>query len=278
MGQNQNMINGNLAITGRTRLLTILADPCDQVKAPHMMNVGLAERGLAADAVMVAMHVKPPVLGTVVAGLRALPNFRGSIITMPHKEAIVPFLDDATAEVKQVGACNVIRREPDGRLVGTMLDGEGFIGGLKNIGQDVKGKRVFLTGAGGAAAGIVFAIAKYGAKSLTLHNRTMSKAETFAAKLRQAFPGFAVDCSEAKGTYDLVVNTTSLGMKDGDPLPIPMTAVTKDTVVADIVLQPEITPLVAAARERGCTTYSGKGMLGAQIGLMIDFMLANGTA
>ncbi|HKY40144.1 MAG TPA: hypothetical protein VJN18_29615 [Polyangiaceae bacterium] len=272
------MTTGNLAITGRTRLLTILADPCDQVKAPHMMNVGLAERGLAAEAVMVALHVRPPVLGQVVAGLRVLPNFRGSVITMPHKQAIVPLLDDATAEVKQVGACNVIRREPDGGLVGSMLDGEGFIGGLRNIGQDVKGKRVFLAGAGGAAAGIVFAIAKYGAKSLTLHNRTMSKAEIFATKLREAFPGFAVDCSEATGTYDLVVNTTSLGMKDADPLPIPMTAITKDTVVSDIVLQPEVTPLVAAARERGCTTYSGKGMLGAQIGLMIDFMLANGTA
>ena len=272
------MTAGNLAVTGRTRLLTILADPCDQVKAPHMMNVALAEKGLAPDAVMVAMHVKPPVLDTVIAALRVLPNFRGSIITMPHKEAIVPFLDHATDEVKQVGACNVIRREPDGRLAGTMLDGEGFIGGLKNLGQDVEGKRVFLTGAGGAAAGIVFAIAKYGAKSLTLHNRTMSKAEIFATKLRQAFPGFAVDCGEAKGTYDLVVNTTSLGMKDGDPLPIPLNALTRDTIAADIVLQPEVTPFIAAARERGFMTYAGKGMLAAQIGLMIDFMLKNGTA
>jgi len=267
------MANGNLAVTGSTRLLAIIGDPVDHLKAPRMINTRLAEYGLADEAVLVPMRVKPEGLSAVLSALRALSNFRGAVITMPHKVSIVPFLDEIVPEAKQLGACNVIRRDPDGQFVGAMFDGEGMVKGLQKIGQDVKGKRVFLVGAGGVAAGIAFAVAKYGARSLTVSNRTQAKAEALVARLRQARPDFTVNCGDAKGVYDVVINATSLGMKDGDPLPIPLEMLSFNTVVADVVTQSEITPFIAAARERGCKVQPGKGMLTTQINLMIEFML-----
>jgi shikimate dehydrogenase len=267
------MAIGNFAITGRTRLLAIIGDPIDHVKAPLMINTRLAEYGLAGEAVIVPIQVKPEGLATILESLRALPNFKGAIITMPHKASVISLIDEIAPEAKQLGACNVVRRDADGRYVGTMFDGEALAAGLQQIGQDVKGKSVFLVGGGGVAAGIAFALAKHGARSITLRNRTMAKAHAIAARLRQAMPNVIVDCEGPKGQYDLVVNATSMGMKEDHPLPIPIELLNRDTVVADVVTQPDPTPLVIAARERGCVILTGKGMLAAQLNLMIEYIL-----
>jgi shikimate dehydrogenase len=133
-------------ITGQTRVLAILGDPLEQARAPMLINAALAERG--QDAVLVPLRVARGDLAPVIEGLRAVESFRGAVVTMPHKSAVVALLDDVSPEARQLGACNVIRRDPDGRLIGTMLDGEGFTAALRRAGHDVLGQRVFLAGAG----------------------------------------------------------------------------------------------------------------------------------
>ena len=259
-------------ISGRTSLLAIVGDPIAQARAPGLVNAALAARG--EDVVMVPVHVGRGELAGVIEGFRTIRNFRGTIVTMPHKEAIVPLLDTVTDEARLVGACNVVRREGDGRLVGTMLDGEGFVAALRRAGHDVRGKRVFLAGAGGAAAAIAFAMGKYGAAALTIHNRTRARAEALAARIVAAWGTLATSVGDDRpAAHDLVINATSIGMQAGDALPFDVTGLTPGTVVAEVVIRDEPTPLLAAAAARGCNVQPGRPMLAEQIELMIDFLI-----
>jgi shikimate dehydrogenase len=266
------MSQEHLSISGPTALLAIIGDPIVQARAPLMMNSALIERGRAHDAVMVPMHVQPSSLAAAVTGLRAIRNFRGAIITMPHKASILPLLDDITPEARQVGACNIIRTDPDGRLLGAMFDGEGFVAGLRIAGHEVAGRRVLLVGAGGAAAGIAFALGKHGASCLTLQNRTRAKAIELGDKVRRAWPKLSVSVTDIGAPYDLIVNATSLGMKVGDELPINPAILKPPVVAVEIVAYPEITPFLSEAAKSGCQTHPGRPMLAAQINLMLDFL------
>jgi shikimate dehydrogenase len=258
-------------ISGRTGVLAIIADPVVQAMAPTLVNAACAERGL--DLVMVPLQVAGPDLAQVVHSLRAVGTFRGAVVSMPHKSALLSLLDDVSPEGRQVGACNVFRREPDGRLAGAMLDGEGFVAALARAGHTVRGRRVLLAGAGGAASAIAFAIAKHGAAALTIHNRTTARADTLVARLRAAWPALDVTTGgPGCAGYDLVVNATSLGMRPGDALPIDPSNLVAGTVAAEIVIRPEPTPFLTAAAARGCAVQHGAPMLAEQIGLLLDFM------
>src|SRR5262245_4294040 len=108
-------------INGQTRLLGVLADPVAQARSPGMANALLQEKGLFGEYVVVPLHVSASSLVNVIEGLRHLQNFAGTIVSMPHKSAVLPFLDEISPEASLIGAVNVIRREPDGRLVGEPL-------------------------------------------------------------------------------------------------------------------------------------------------------------
>jgi shikimate dehydrogenase len=259
-------------ISGTTALLATVGDPVAHVQSPRLVNELLAVR--ARDAVLVPMHVARQDLGVALAGLRVVQNLRGAVITMPHKEAVLALLDDLTPEARLVGACNVIRREGDGRLVGAILDGEGCVAALLSAGRTVRGRRVLLVGAGGAAKAIAFALARHGARQLTICNRTPAKAETLARRVRSVYD--ACDCHAGDcrpDQYDIIVHATPLGMRQGDGLPIVVDGLQPGTLVVDIVLAPEPTPLLREAARRGCLVQSGRPMLEAQIALMVDFML-----
>ncbi|MCW5892987.1 MAG: shikimate dehydrogenase [bacterium] len=262
-----------MTITGTTRVLAILGDPIAHARAPRLVNDALAARG--DDAVMVPIQVAADGLARVVDGLRAMQSFAGGVVTMPHKEAIVALLDDVSAEARQVGACNTIRRTADGRLVGTMFDGEGFVAGLAASGHAVRGRRVFLCGAGGAAAAIAFAMGRHGATRLTLYNRTTARAAALADHVRAAWPALAVALGGPDPSgHDLVVNATALGMRPGDAaLPCDVSGMTPGTLAADVVIR-QPTAFLAAAAARGAVVVGGEPMLVAQIGLIVDFVLA----
>lgn len=266
-----------MRITGATQFLAILGDPIAQARAPRLVNDALAARG--NDAVMIPVHVRADDLARVVDGLRASRSFAGGVVTMPHKETIVPLLDDVTPEARQVGACNTIRREPDGRLVGTMFDGEGFVAGLASAGHAVRERRVFLAGAGGAAAAIAFAMGKHGAARLTIHNRTAGRADDLAGRLRAAWPALDVRTAGPDPSgHDLVVNGTALGMRPDDvALPCDVAGIAPDAVAADVVIR-QPTPFLAAAAARGAVTHGGEPMLAAQIALILDFVLPGAGA
>ena len=262
-----------LGITGATRLIGLIADPVVQARSPAMANAMLAERGKLGAFVFVPLAVPRGALTAVVTALRTLENFAGAVVSMPHKIAIATLLDDLTPTARLAGAVNVVRRDADGRLTGTMFDGEGFVRGLRDAGHEVAGRACYLAGAGGAASAIAFALAAHGCRSLTVVNRTATKAAALAARVRTASPAVDVRTSDdGRATYDVAVNATSLGMKDDDPLPLPLALLDRAAVVAECVVAPEVTKLLAAARDRGRAIHTGVPMLAAQIALMLDFV------
>jgi shikimate dehydrogenase len=198
-------------ISGRTRLYLIIADPITQVKAPELLAPVFAEAG--HDGVCVPLHVSAADLPRVVASLRRVQNLGGFSVTVPHKEAMALLCDDLTPPAREAGAVNAIRREPDGRLLGAMFDGEGFVAGLRAAGHDLAGKRVFMAGAGGAANGIGFALARHGVAAITIVNRTESRAAALATRIAAAFPACVVHPFGTPGGHDLAVNATALGLR-----------------------------------------------------------------
>lgn len=260
-------------IFGGTKVLALIADPLGQARSPGLANGLLYQRGQFGPFVLLPMQVSTAALADVLTGLRQIRNFAGAIVSMPHKTSIVPLLDEVTPEAQQVGAVNVIRKNAGGWLTGTLLDGEGFVGGLKNNGHRIEGASCLLAGAGGAASAIAFALAKYGCASIRIVNRTAARAATLAARIRHAFPAVQVHSGEAtEQGFDLAINGTSLGMHAGDPLPIPEAVVSRSAVVADCVIAPEMTRLLETAKGHGCAIQTGAPMLAAQMDMMLEFM------
>ncbi|MHA7869032.1 MAG: shikimate dehydrogenase family protein [Salipiger thiooxidans] len=260
-------------ITGHTRLYGILADPVAQVKTPQVMAEVFTRHGV--DGVLVPMQVAPDGLRQVVDGLRRMKNFGGFIATMPHKPAMLGLCDVIEGDGARIGALNCVRREDDGRMVGAMLDGIGFVTGLRQAGIDPSGRRILLAGAGGAASAIAFALAEAGAEALTILNRTAAKAEDLAARVAAAYPSCATSGTGTAGDVggcDLIANATSAGLRAGDPLPLPVEALHAGQVVAEAIMEPAETRLLAEARARGATVHPGLPMLRCQIELMARHM------
>lgn len=258
-----------MSITGRTRVFAILADPIHHVRTPQTLNPILAGRGL--DGVLVPIHVAAESLAEMVAAIRCWRNFAGFIATTPHKPAMRSLCDEVTPQAEAVGAVNAVRREPDGRLVGAMLDGDGFVAGLRAHGVEPRGLRVTLLGAGGAAAAIAVALAEAGAASLALVNRTEAKSRALrdrVGRLRPELPVMLGLDAEA----DMVVNATSLGLRPDDPPPLAPESLRAGQIVAEAIMEPRMTPLLRAAETKGCRLHFGQPMLDAQAPLMVDHM------
>jgi shikimate dehydrogenase len=259
--------------TGITTLLGLIGDPVAQARTPGMANQLLDDRGKLGQFVLVPMHVSPIELPAFISGIRRMQNFGGAVVTMPHKVHMAALIDELTPEAQLVQAVNVIRRTTDGKLIGTTLDGEGFVEGLLSSGHVVEGKNCVLVGAGGAASAIAFALAKNGCRSLHLLNRTTRRAEALAQRLRKVFPklsiGTVLPCDDA---IDIAINGTCLGMNPGDELPMSEALVSRSKLVAECVIAPEVTALLKVARRNGCHVHTGIPMLFAQINMMLKFM------
>ncbi|MFA7580873.1 shikimate dehydrogenase [Castellaniella sp.] len=261
-------------ITGTTRLFAILADPVGHVQAPQMINTWFEAHQI--DGIFVPLHVHLDDLQTVVQGLRALHNLDGLVITMPHKTAMAALCDEVGAAARAIGSVNTVRRTPEGRLIGDMFDGHGFVAGLEGQGITPQGQRILLLGAGGAATAIALALFEAGAATLTIANRTQAKAEALQACVQAAHPGAQIEVGapDPRG-HDMVINATSLGMKPGDALPIDTTLLDPTMTAVEIITKPEFTPWLDQARKLGCRTHIGRHMLQAQIDQMARFMLGH---
>ncbi len=258
-----------IPISGHTRIFGILADPIHHVRTPQVMNAAFAAAG--ADAVLVPMHVRPSDLPAFVQALRSMQNFGGANITIPHKEAILPLCDTLNDTARIAGAVNVIQRGDDGRIHGFNYDGHGFVAGLKAAGHDPRGKRVLLVGAGGAGKAIAVQIAENGAASLGIANRTQAKANALAGQINAHLDStLAAGVTNDAGGYDIVINATALGMRPGDPLPFDPAALDPDAVVAEVIMMPEVTPVMAAAAARGNPTHPGLPMLTEQVKIFLE--------
>ncbi len=251
-------------IDGNTRLLGLMGHPVGHSLSPRMHNASFSAEGI--DYVYVAMDVRPEDLPAAVTGASAL-GFRGFNLTMPHKQAILPLLDsiDEVAAVSE--AVNTVVIE-DKRSRGYNTDGSGLTEACRESGVDFSDRRVLLLGAGGAAAAVALALVDEGAKELRIVNRSTEHARELLSKLRKtgkeiegkAYPFEALD--EAASETEIIVNVTPLGMKEEDPLPVPVEYLDGREAICDAVYSPyRETALVQRARERGAVTVTGKRML-----------------
>ncbi|MBW9064706.1 shikimate dehydrogenase [Rhizobium herbae] len=258
-------------ISGKTRFVPLLAHPVHHVRTPALFNAECTRQEL--DMVMVPLDVRPDMLEHTVAGFRAMENVAGMVVTIPHKGSVAALCDRKVGAADLVGACNIIRRERDGSLTGGMFDGEGFVAGLRHQGFEPKGLRALLVGAGGAASGVAHALLQAGVAGLTIANRSRDKAEHLAGELARVFPDARISAgvSDPAG-YDLVVNGTALGMHEGDALPVDVERLERGTIVAEVVMQPDMTPLLVAAEARGCRVHKGTNMIEQQVRLLVDFL------
>lgn len=258
-------------ITGRTRLMTLLADPVSHVVGTEVITSFFRARGL--DMVCVPLHVAPADLPRVIEAMRCMKNVVGSGVTIPHKIPVAALMDDLTARARMIGSVNYIRRDPDGRLVGDNVDGAGFVLGATRDGVNLKGLRVLQLGAGGAGRSVAFALAEAGVAELAIFNRDREKARLLAGAVASAFPAVRASAIEQPDpNHQMIVNTTPLGMdgQPGDPLDLSM--LKPGTIVADIVLVPARTRLLQAAERLGCKTVAGAAMLDGQMALAADFL------
>ena len=260
-----------MEIDGKTQLYAIVADPIEQVQTPQLLNELMRER--QCNGVLVPMHVSADGLAHWFESLRHIQNFAGFIATVPHKQTIAKLCDEVSDAARLIGAVNVVRREANGRMVGEILDGKGFVAGLHAHGISPAGLRVLLVGAGGAANAIAFALAEEKVAFLGIHNRSTEKALDLIDRLHQGHPDIKAEpVSNNPGGFDLVINATSLGMRESDPLPIDTSALTEGQVVAEIIMKPAMTALLTQAQSKGCKIQFGLPMLRSQVALMANFM------
>jgi shikimate dehydrogenase len=259
------------ALNGATRIHVTIGDPIAQVKSPAGITQGFAARG--KDAIMIPLHVKPADVEEFFRLAKRLPNLDGIVITVPHKPVAFRHCDIASDRARVLEVCNVMRREADGRWSGDMTDGGGFVAALKRSGFDPKGTRALQVGAGGAGSALALSLCMEGVSALSLCDTDTAKRDALIARLgRYGHQVTAVDKADPAG-FDLVVNATPAGMRDGDPLPVDAARLEARMFVADIITMPLLTPLLAAAEAKGCATQNGQDMFNAQGDFITDFLL-----
>lgn len=256
-------------ITGRSTVTGIIGHPIAHSLSPVMHNAAFAELGL--DWIFVPFAVEPGRLGQAVEGLRAL-GVAGYNVTIPHKVAVMEFLDRISPEAELIGAVNTVRLA-DGVLTGHNTDGIGFLASLEtDLGLKPAGLSVLVLGAGGAARSALVALGLAGTARIALCNRSGDKAAELAGELAPRLPGCELAAHPAErladpgfvGSFDLLVNTTSVGMR-GDWFPgLTLPQGGRGPAVYDMVYAPPVTPLLARAGELGLPAANGLGMLVAQ--------------
>jgi len=257
------------AIGATTRLAGIIGSPVSHSLSPAMHNA--AFRALGLDWVYLPFPVALERLPQAVAGLAAL-GVAGFNVTIPHKVAVIPLLDRVSPEAGLIGAVNTVAREGEA-LVGHNTDGAGLLAALRlDFGFAPAGRSVLVLGAGGAARAAVAALGSAGAARLVLANRSPAPALELVGSLAPRLPGLELSAESLErlgdpaflGSFDLMVNTTSVGMA-GDAFPgLALGGLKPGLAVYDMVYAPPVTPLISLARACGMPAANGLSMLVAQ--------------
>jgi shikimate dehydrogenase len=257
-------------INGLTEIIAHIGFPTHTFKSPMIYNPYFNEAGI--NAVVVPMACKSENYPQFLRSVFTLENIRGALITMPHKVSTVGLLDEVTATVRVAGACNAVKRLPDGRLVGDMFDGAGFVRGVQRKGFDVTGKRVLVVGTGGVGCAIAASLAGAGIAAISLFDVNTASCLALAKRLKDHYPPIDVRTgSNDPAEQDLVVNATPMGMNEGDPLPMDVSRLSPHTFVGEVVLKTETTAFLAAAQARGCRIQVGTDMLYEQIPAYLEY-------
>jgi shikimate dehydrogenase len=259
-----------MTINGNTELIAHIGFPTFAFKAPLIYNPWFVAKGI--NAVVMPMGCQAAHYPEFLRAVFKLENIHGALITMPHKMTTVDLLDDVLPTAAIAGACNAVRRLPDGRLQGDMFDGEGFVRGLKRKGFDPRGRRTLVVGAGGVGCAIAASLAAAGVLEMDLFDLHDACAQSLAQRLLQHYPSMTVRTgSNDPAGYELLVNATPMGMNDGDPLPVDMNRVDPSTFVGEVVMKTDMTAFLKAAQARGCRIQIGSDMLYEQIPAYLEF-------
>lgn len=257
-------------ISGKTQLIAHLGYPTDAFKAPMIYNPWFDHQGI--DAAVIPMGVRTEDFPATIAVLRRFTNLRGALVTMPHKVSTLGLVDELTPTARVAGACNAILLRPDGSLLGDQFDGAGFVRGVERKGLNLEGKRVLVSGNGGVGSAIAASLAAAGVAEMALFDHFKASSEELAARLREHYPRLRVSTgSNDPAGFDLIVNGTPLGMRDGDPLPFNMDRVAPSTFVGEVVMRQAITPMLALAQAKGCPIQVGTDMLFEMIPAYLEF-------
>ena len=249
----------------KAELLACFGQPVDENPTGVMQEAAFRHLGL--NWRYLTVEVPPAKLRDAMLGVRAF-GLRGLNLTIPHKVAVIEYLDEVAPDAAVIGAVNTVRRERD-RLIGENTDGKGFLQGVRtDAGVDPRGKRAVVLGAGGAARAIVTELALAGAAEVLVVNRSVGRGEAVVADLA-ARTGRPIRFEPWRGVYqvtaaaDLLVNATSIGLfPDVDAMPpVDLSGARPGMLVSDVVFNPPQTPLLAAARRRGLPTLDGLSML-----------------
>lgn len=257
-------------INGSTEVIAHVGFPTHAFKAPMIYNPYFEQAGI--NAVVVPMGIHPEDYPVALRTLFRMSNIRGALVTMPHKITTVGLMDEITPTARVAGACNAVRRDADGRLIGDMFDGAGFVRGVLRKGLALRGARVLVVGSGGVGCAIAASLAAEGIAAIRLYDVQSASAEALAGRLRQQYPALEVHTgSNDPSGCNLVVNATPMGMNAGDPLPLDVARLTPDTFVGEVVMKQEMTAFLTAAQARGCRVQIGSDMLFEQIPAYLEF-------
>ncbi|RDY32384.1 shikimate dehydrogenase [Lachnotalea glycerini] len=258
-------------ISGRTGLLGLIGSPVGHSGSPAMYNYSFMK--LELDYAYLAFDIKVDEVPKAIDAIRTL-HMRGCNVTMPCKSEAAKFMDELSPAARIIGAVNTIVNE-DGKLVGHITDGQGFVDNLRDHGVEVAGKKITVFGGGGAATAIQVQCALEGAKEISIFNMKdefFEKTIQTAKKIKNEKPECVVKVfdiadeekmREEIASSDIVANATIVGMK-----PMENNSVIKDVtmyhpglIVADAVYNPKETKMLKEAKEAGCTCIGGQGML-----------------
>jgi shikimate dehydrogenase len=259
-----------MQINGHTELIAHIGYPTHSFKSPLIYNPYFDQAGI--NAVVVPMGCQAADYPAFLRSVFTLTNLRGALITMPHKVSTVALLDQVTPTVLVAGACNAVKRLPDGRLAGDMFDGAGFVRSVQRKGLQLQGASVLVVGSGGVGCAIAASLASQGVRAISVFDINTTSAEQLGQRLQQHYPAIHVrtGSNDPKG-FDLVVNATPLGMNEGDPLPIDMARLDPTTMVGEVVMRAQYTAFLKAAMQRGCPVQVGTDMLFEQIPAYLEF-------
>lgn len=256
-----------MEVKATTEIYGIFGHPVSHSLSPVMHNSAFNALGL--DCVYVAFDIHPDNIGRAADALRIF-GIKGINITIPHKQSIIPFLDEIAPDAKFTGAVNTVKNE-GGRLSGFNTDVGGF---LRAIQEDLdfmpEGSNVLVVGAGGAARAVMSALCMNKARSIAVANRTYRRAESLGEEFSTHFKEINIKPLSLEDTdgikalleeTDIVVNSTSTGMQGAGTLELPLESLKETAVVYDLVYKPRETPLVVEARKLGHRASGGLSML-----------------
>jgi shikimate dehydrogenase len=257
-------------IDGHTELIAHIGYPTHSFKSPLIYNPYFEKEGI--NAVVVPMGCQAEHYPAFLKSVFQLTNIRGALITMPHKVTTLGLLDQVSPTVKVAGACNAVKLDAQGRLVGDMFDGAGFVRGVQRKGFELKGKRALVVGTGGVGSAIAASLPAEKISAISLFDIDTAACEALAQRLVNEYPQIRVNTgSNDPDGHDLVVNATPMGMNEGDPLPVDVSRLAPETCVGEVVMRTEMTAFLQAAQKKGCRIQLGSDMLFEQIPAYLEY-------